>query len=250
MASGVGYRHGPVGEVYVFPLGSATNPSAQFGDDNARGGYNDGLYGTSAPAIGIALNGTSYFLLSATAHAIVNSVRDADTIRLNSRNFTQATGSSIGLQSKPSQTVTSTGDVIGAEFSPRASDAGAGAIIAVRADPVVKDATAARTVSAVRGVEVNIDMPNAGSAVTVTNDVSALRVFPDFGSGHTFSGIRSIILAAAPNTSNFDAFLHAETGNATWISITGASASIPANTGFVLIRHGTTYYRLPVYANS
>ena len=104
-------------------------------------------------------------------HAQLNTVEDNKTVRINSRDYNQTSGSSIGLQAKPNQKTTTTGDVIGAEFSPRANDAGSGAIIALKADPTVKDATAARTVSALRGVEVNIDLPNAGSAVTFTNEV-------------------------------------------------------------------------------
>ena len=185
-----------------------------------------------------------------TRHLLLESTADNRQVRINSRAFAQATGSSIGFQSKPNQNVTTTGDVIGGEVSPRVTDAGAGALIALRADPVVKDATAARTISAVRALEINIDLPNAGSAYTFTNEVAAIRIFPDFGSGHTFSARRTILMIANPNTSQFDVFMEAQSANGTWISVTGASASIPANTGFLLIRHGSTTYRIPIYANS
>lgn len=60
MASNVAYQiRGVPGEAEVFPLGSAAAPSILFGDPNALGGLNDGFYGTSTPAIGLAVNGTS-----------------------------------------------------------------------------------------------------------------------------------------------------------------------------------------------
>lgn len=180
-------------------------------------------------------------------HLFLNTVSDGKTVRINSRGFVQTSGSSIGLQSKPNQTVTTTGDVIGAEFSPRANDCDAGAIIAIKADPVVKDATSARTVSALRGLEINIDLPNAGSAVTFTNDVSAIRIFADFGSGHTFSGVKAILEIAAPNTSQFDVLMEIEATNSTWINATG---SLGSQIGQILIRVAGTTRALGYYATS
>ena len=171
--------------------------------------------GSADKKLKVLINAIDYHipLHLASDHTRVETDVDGKTVRINSRNYTQTSGSSIGLQSKPSQTVTSTGDVIGAEFSPRANDAGAGAIIAMKADPVVKDATSARTVSAVRGVEINIDLPNAGSVVTFSNDISAIRTFLDAGAGHTFSGKKSVILVATPNTAGWDYFADLETNS-------------------------------------
>lgn len=43
----------------------------------------------------------------------INTVSDDKIVKINSRNYTQVSGSSIGFQVKPAQTVTSTGSVIG-----------------------------------------------------------------------------------------------------------------------------------------
>ena len=172
----------------------------------------------------------------------VNTQFDSLPIRLNSRAYVQASGSSIAVQSKPDQTVTTTGDVIGAEFSPRVSDAGAGALIALKADPVVRTATAARTVSAVRGVEVNIDMPDSGSAYTITNNVNAFRAYLDMGSGHTVSGKKAVLCVATPNTSGWDYLYDLETS----AGMVVASAVGGSQSHKIRIRSAGTEYFIPL----
>ncbi len=113
-------------------------------------------------------------------------------------------------------------------------------------DPVIKNATSARTVSAIRALEINFDLPNAGSAVTITNDTSAIRIFPDFGSGHTFTGNKAILRLAAPNVSDWQYFMEAETATNGWVAVSGGTYSTAD--GYILVRiHGSTY-RMPFYA--
>lgn len=169
---------------------------------------------------------------------------DNKPIKLNSRNYTDTSGGNSAVQIKPNQNVTTTGDLAGLEVSPRYNDAGGGSLVCIKCDPVIKDATSARTVAAVRGLEINIDLPNAGSVVTFTNDVSAIRVFPDFGSGHTFQGVRTILEIAAPNTSNFQYFMEVEAGNSGWIATSGTPAT---NGGHILIRVGGTDKYIQLY---
>ncbi len=179
-----------------------------------------------------------------TEHMLLITSSDNRNVRINSRAYTQTSGSSIGMQSKPNQTVTTTGDIIGAEFSPRANDAGSGAIIAIKADPVVKDATTTRTVGAVRGLEINIDLPNAGSAYTFTNAVCGIRMFPDFGAGHTFSANRPGILMATPNTSDWTHFLEVETASVMAV-VTGGTYTTAE--GYLLIDVAGSDYQIPFY---
>ena len=167
---------------------------------------------------------------------------DSIPVRINSRAYVQTSGSSIGFQSKPDQTVTSTGDVIGGEVSPRVSDAGAGALIALKADPVVRTATAARTVSAVRGLEVNIDMPDGGSAYTITNNVNAFRTFLDMGAGHTVSGKKAVLCVATPNTSGWDYLLDLETSS----GVVTAAAVGGSQSHKIKIRSAGTDYFIPL----
>ena len=208
--------------------------------------------GTNVTTITLRFGSTDYRLRAYTDsqdgntgnHFGINTESDNRTVRINSRDFVQTSGGSIGLQSKPNQTVTTTGDIIGAEFSPRVNDVGGGAIIAIKADPVVKDATTTRTVSAVRGLEINIDLPNAGSAYTFTNEVCGIRMFPDFGAGHTFDKNRPAILLATPNTSDWTHLLQIESVGTIAVVTGGTFTSAD---GHLVIDVAGTDYQIPFY---
>ena len=181
---------------------------------------------------------------TSTPNLDINSVPDNKPVRINSRDFAQTSGSSIGFQCKPNQTATTTGDVIGAEFSPRVTDAGSGGLIGLKADVVIKAATAARTVSAVRGIEINTpSFPTSGSAYTITNDCCAIRVFPDFGSGHTFTGKKSVIKLATPNNGAWDYLLDVDTNG---IGL-GSAGTYSTADGYFTVRTGATDRRIPFF---
>lgn len=137
-------------------------------------------------------------------HLELQTQDDNKNVRINSRDYKATSGGVSGMQCKPNQIVTTTGDLTGGEFSPRFNDCDGGGLVAVKADPVIKDASSARTVASVVGVEVNVDMPNAGSAVTITNDVNAFSTFLDTGSGHTISGKKSVLKVRTPNVAGWD----------------------------------------------
>lgn len=157
------------------------------------------------------------------AHIVVPHIDDGP-ITLNSRASKRTTGSIIGVQIKPEATVTLTQDVIGLEVSPRCTDIGAGALIALKADPVLKAATAARTVSAVRCLELNPSLPGSGSAYTITNDVTGIRMFLDMGAGHTVSGKKACLLIATPNTSGWDYLFDLQASSGVIGATTGSTA--------------------------
>ncbi len=218
------------------------------------GAPTNGTSGTFAGFAGIgsilldSTNGKFYLNVNTKASPTwsleLDSVADGNPVKINSRSYTQTSGSSIGFQTKPNQTVTTTGDVIGAEFSPRANDAGAGAVIAIKADPVIKTATAIRTVSAVRGIEINIDLPLGGSAYTFTNAVCGIRMFPNFGSGHTFSANRPAILLATPNTTDWTHLLEVETAS---VMAVVAAGTFTTADGHLVIDVAGTDYQIPFY---
>ena len=176
------------------------------------------------------------------SHLILNTTSDDKQVRINSRSFTQASGSSIGMQSKPSQTVTTTGDVIGAEFSPRYQDAiGGGSLIAVRADPILKGTTGNLTGNVV-GVEVNLDLMDPTCSRTISGKVAALRVFPDLGG--TVTGKASVIVLATPNNGAWDFLLDVETSG---IAV-GSAGTYSTADGYFLIRVPAGTMRIPFFA--
>lgn len=172
----------------------------------------------------------------------INSLPDNRAVRINSRDYVQTSGSSIGLQIRPRQITTSTGDVIGAEISPRvAGSVGAGALIALRADPLLQ-AGSGGTVSAVRAIETNIDFSDSDSR-TVTNDVTGWRVFPDFGTV-TVSGKKSVILCATPNAGTWDYLIDFEASSGLFDATNGTYSTAD---GFIKIRVPEGDARLPYF---
>jgi len=106
---------------------------------------------------------------------MLQTVSDNKPVTINSRNYTQTSGSSIGFQSKPAQTVTSTGSVIGAEISPRVNnDIDIANVIGLHVDTYLKGTTA-NTVSAdVRGMQIEMVTDDSGTH-TVSGNVTGLR---------------------------------------------------------------------------
>lgn len=57
-------------------------------------------------------------LAPADTNLDLKTTTDSKPVRINSRNYTQASGDSIGFQATPNQTVTTTGEVFGAQLKP------------------------------------------------------------------------------------------------------------------------------------
>jgi hypothetical protein len=138
----------------------------------------------------------------------LESVADSKPVRINSRNYVQTSGSSIGFQSSPTQTVTSTGTIEGAEITARLNSGVAVAnIIGLHVSPYPRG-TAAGTVSGdVRGVQIEMVTDDAGTR-TFSGNVSALRIRSAF-SATTITGkfvpIRIEVPETQTNSKTYDA---------------------------------------------
>jgi hypothetical protein len=131
-----------------------------------------------------------------------NTHDEGKPIHLNRANYSRTTGSCIGVQIGPNQTVANSNDIIGAEIRARSAAVATGALIAVKGEPNAANGTG--TVGALRSFEANI---TAKGTRTVTNDISALRAFLDVDSEVTVTGRKSVILVAQPNVSGWDYLL-------------------------------------------
>lgn len=142
---------------------------------------------SAANAADIVVGGSTIFTGSLTGNVDVKSVADGKPVRINSRNYTQTSGSSIAFQAKPAQTVASTGSVIGCEISPRANSGIAVAnVIGAHIDAYLKG-TAAGTISGdVRGLQIEMVTDDAGTR-DIGGNVSAIRIRSAF-SGGTITG--------------------------------------------------------------
>ena len=95
------------------------------------------------------------------------------TVKLNSRNFSNASGDTIGVQVTPNQTVATTGEVFGAQFKPRSASAIAiGGINGLGVDVEMKGGAANNT-GDIRGLNVYIGALGTG---TISGDIVGMRL--------------------------------------------------------------------------
>lgn len=168
------------------------------------------------------------------SHLLIETDGDSKTIRLNSRDYAQATGSSIGFQAKPAQNVASTGSVIGGEVSPRANSGIAVAnVIGLHVNAYLKG-TAAGTISGdVRGLNVELVTDDAGTR-TISGNVSAIRVRAAFSAGTlngTMAPIRIEKAEAQTGSQQWDAVLDLPSTNpGIWNDDPGTELNNPGGT--------------------
>jgi hypothetical protein len=172
----------------------------------------------------------------------LNTTTDSKPVRVNSRDFTQATGSSIAMQAKPNQSVATTGDIIGAEFSPRiAQGLDCGALIGATIEPILKGTAGAGTVSDVRGIEVNLTDENVAGR-TITNDVVAMNTVMQLAN-HTVSGDVVVLKVGANEGAQQWDYLFKLPESA----MAGVAGTPGTNGGWLRIKVGATPKYIPLF---
>lgn len=165
---------------------------------------------------------------------------DTKNVRLNSRDYTQASGSASGVQIKPNQSVTGTASICGLEASPRFAAGIAGSdLVAIKADPLLK-AGAGDLSGKVAAVEANLDFGISGTR-TITGDVSAFESYLGIPSTYTYSGLISFLKIRDVNIKAWDAFLNLDSAN------TGATQAAAAGSGtpvYLKVYIGATLYTI------
>ncbi len=250
MATGVSYQvRGVPGEVEVFQLGSATNPSIVFGNPNMLGGMNDGIYGTTAPAVGIALSGTSQFLVSAAGHMILNTARSTDTVRLNVRTYT-TDASIIGAQIKPAGGVALTQGLIGLEVEPRINDTFSGThLTGIFSGPWKRGSGAAGNLT---GYMVCLEaklQSDSGYTGTITGPAACLRAVNDLH-GTVTNGPAVIHIENHGGNVAWDAFVHGTEALGTNSATTSSDKTANAKSGTLKVKFNDTVYHIQLYADS
>lgn len=112
-------------------------------------------------------------LQCAEEHLDIETILNNKTIRLNSRNYTNATGDSIGFQSTPNQTVDTTGEVYGAQLKPRAAaGVDVGTVNGLGIDSELKSGDGNAS-GDLRGINMYLGATGTG---TITGDVVGIRM--------------------------------------------------------------------------
>jgi len=146
-------------------------------------------------------------------HVDLNSRQDNKIVRINSRNYLQASGDTIGFQSKPRQHASKTAnEVIGGQISAQLSSGVAlaglsGAITGLHVDCYLRG-TAAGTIGAdVRGLQIELVTDDSGTR-TIDGYVAGIRIRSVF-SATTITGnfvpIRIEKPEAQTNSKTYDA---------------------------------------------
>lgn len=195
------------------------------------------------------------------SHFSINTL-STKNIRLNSQTWAVSSGDQIGVQIKPGisgaagcTTCTTSGSLRGLEVSPRMNSAVASTnsegVQAIKADVYLKGATGNIT-GDIRTLQLElVDDYNSGtnSTRTIAGDTTFFWIRPAV-SWET-SGTYSVFNIRTPDsgTHDIDALFYFP-AEQNIVEISAASASIPANTGYILIKVNTTLYRIAIYANS
>lgn len=164
--------------------------------------YGEGLFGR--------IGGVDQVKARTSQHLALLSTSDDKQVRINSRNFTQTSGSSIGFQAKPAQTVNG-GSVFGGEISPRVNSGVtlSGSIVGLFVDAYLKGTAAGTITGDVRGLNIEVVTDDAGTR-TISGNVSMLRLRSAF-SATTITGKFVAIRVEKPetqtNSKTFDALL-------------------------------------------
>ncbi|MFI5405031.1 MAG: hypothetical protein ACHQ1D_00815 [Nitrososphaerales archaeon] len=168
--------------------------------------------------ISLILSPVAFSASDSESQPKVRSWDDTKPVLINSRNYVQTSGNSIGFQSKPAQTVTSTGAVIGGEISPRVNDDIDIADVRGLHTDVYLKGTSSRTISGNVAVhEVELVTDDAGVSA-ITGYVAAIRIRSVFSAAVT--GVMSAIRIELPEVQTgshpYDAVL----------DLTGAQAGV------------------------
>jgi hypothetical protein len=181
-----------------------------------------------------------------------NTEDDNKRVRLNHRDYTQASGDTIGFSTRPNQTVTTTGEVKGAEFSPRvASGVGAATLVGLLASPRVQGDAGGNITARFAAIQAQLTDANAG---TRTIEVAAMMdAWHQLAGTHTFTkGVVLINARTAGGGQGWTAFLRAEASGAGGLVVAADGMTADPETaqeaGYLTVRVDTTDYQIPIYA--
>jgi len=176
----------------------------------------------------------------------INSHRDNRTVAINSRDYTQATGDSIGMQVTPNQTVTTTGEVFGAQFKPRlAAGISGNTVNGLGIDSEVKSG-AGNLSDDLRGINVYLGATGSG---TITGNAAIIRARAEIAA--TVTG--QVCFADIENSEGavgWEAFVNFSAALGTHTMTTNTDKTGNAKSGTIKVVASGTLYHIQLYANA
>lgn len=185
---------------------------------------------------------------------------DSKPVTINSRNYTQTSGDSIAFQAKPASNATTTGDLYGCQISPRVLNTFDGAsMIGGHFEPIIKGTgTVTGTLSGdIRALQTQVtDEDVAGK--TISGDiVVGMRVWHQLAN-HTVTGDVCVFRIDSPGGAKaytcftkFQAAITNVIGDKTSAGIAFSTLTNTGNApGYLLVKLGSTAYKIPLYNNA
>jgi hypothetical protein len=203
-------------------------------------------YGDATNVAELIASAVSSLTAPSASHLTLNTTSDDKQVRINSRNFTQATGDSIGFQATPNQTVNTTGEVYGGQIKPRAA---AGIDVAsvngLGVDVELKSGDGNASAD-LRGFNVYLGATGTG---TISGDVVGLRLRHEVAA--TVSG-DSVAIDIDDNegATDWTHFLKLGAALGTHGMTTNTDKTGNAKSGTIKVKAGNTLYHIQLYANS
>jgi hypothetical protein len=173
---------------------------------------------------------------------LINTTSDNKTVKVNSRNYAQTSGTGTAIQTKPQQTVTTTGSINGAEFSPRvATGINAATIVGVLSTPLFKG-TGSTISGNFEGFQAALtDSQTSGN--TVSGDIVAFRGYLNMASQTVTGNVLAIKIDDAGSTQGWTAFARLPSGGQ-MANTTGTTAT---QAGYIKVIIGSTTKYIPLY---
>lgn len=169
-------------------------------------------------------------------------------VRLNSRDYVNTTGDSIGLQVTPNQAATTTGEVFGAQFKPRVADTfDAATCNGIGIDSELKGSGGGALSSDLRGI--NMYLGSTGSG-TIGGNIVGLRMRVESNINPT-GDIVMFLPVQHEGSQGWDGMIKFDAALGTHSMTTASDKTANTKSGTIKVRGSDgTLYHIQLYADS
>jgi hypothetical protein len=177
----------------------------------------------------------------------INSLYDDKPVLVNSRDYVQTSGDTIGFQATPNQAATTTGEVFGAQLKPRiAANFSAATVNGLGIDSELKSGTGALS-SDLRGI--NLYMGATGSG-TIGGNVVGIRARAEVNINPT-GNIVLLLPVNSEGSQGWDGLIKFDAALGTHTMTTNSDKTGSTKSGTIKVRGSDgTLYHIQLYADS
>lgn len=210
----------------------------------ANGGFNidslgnPELWGTA---------GNILFEMDSSGHIQIKTVADSAQVRINSRNYTQTSGDTIGLQVTPNQAADTTGEVFGAQFKPRVANTfDAATCNGIGIDSELKGSGDGALSGDLRGINMYLGATGSG---TIGGNVVCIRARAEVNINPTGRIVFAHIIQHE-GSQGWDGLLEFTEALGTHSMTTNTDKTGNAKSGTIKVYANGTLYHIQLYANA